>query len=214
MAARSWLSPLFPFPTPIYLLPVKVTKSALANPLPTAAADAELFKQLFAQHASGIYRLAYAQLHSRAEAQEVVQECFLKYWEKRQAVSPEPDAIKGYLYTSAYHTILNQVRRQRSWVCQDYPEDLAAEQEPPAAMLEYQELTTMYTNALAQLPTKRQQIFVMSRQDGLSNALIGRELGISVKTVEAQITHALKFLRTYFVAHGTVLLLLAQLLAP
>ena len=187
---------------------MKITKSISESSLLTTAEDAyQLFQALFKQYSSGIYRWAYSQLHSHVEAQEVVQECFLKYWEKRQEVSPDRAAIKSYLYTAAYHTMLNQARRHKNWTYQDYPEDLIAEPEPQTIALEYQELTSLYTSALAQLPAKRQQIFLMSRQEGLSNALIGQKLGISVKTVEAQITQALKFLRTYFVAHGMTLLL-------
>jgi RNA polymerase sigma-70 factor (family 1) len=175
--------------------------------------DSTLFKQLFKEHASGIYRLAYAQLHARVEAQDIVQECFLKFWEKRQEVSADPKAIKGYLYTSAYHAILNQLQRQRTWAYQDYTDDLMLEHEPQLMQLEYEELTQHYSHALAQLPTKRREIFTMSRQLGLSNATIAQELNISIKTVEAQITQALKFLRAYFQAYGVTLILVLLLQA-
>ena len=184
---------------------VKLTKHIPAKPISSAEDKSELFRLLFKQHASGIYRLAYAQLRLRVDAQEIVQECFLKLWEKRHEVNPDPTSTKGYLYTSAYHAILNQVRRRHTWVYHDYPENLPAEREPQTFELEYQELSVLYTNALAQLPTKRRQIFAMSLQQGLSNLSIAQELDISIKTVEAQITHALKFLRTYFRAHGTTL---------
>jgi RNA polymerase sigma-70 factor (family 1) len=166
--------------------------------------EKHLFEQLFKQHASGIYRLANAQLRSRVEAQEIVQESFLKFWEKRHEVSPDPLAIKGYLYTSAYNAVLKQVRRQQRWVLQDCTEDLMMEPAPQVAELEYQELTAHYTDALAQLPTKRREIFTLSRQRGLSNASIAEELNISIKTVEAQITQALKFIRQYFVLRGVL----------
>ncbi|OUJ69791.1 sigma-70 family RNA polymerase sigma factor [Hymenobacter crusticola] len=192
---------------------MKLTKNASENPIsPSAEDDRHLFKLLFKQHASGIYRMANNLLRSRVEAQEVVQECFLKYWEKRHTISADPATIRGYLYTSAYHAVLLQVRRQRRWVYQDYPEDLIVEQEPQTIALEHQELTVLYTHALAQLPTKRRLVFAMSRQQGLSNAMIAQELNISVKMVEAQITQALKFLRTYFRAHGIVLTLVLLLL--
>jgi RNA polymerase sigma-70 factor (ECF subfamily) len=180
---------------------VKLTKSTGS---PSAEDERDLFKRLFKQHASGIYRLANAQLHSRVEAQEIVQECFLKFWEKRHEVSSDLASIKSYLYTSAYHAILNQVRRQHNWVYQDYADDLVLEQAPQLASLEYQELDLCYTHALAQLPTKRREIFTLSRQQGLSNAMIAQELNISVKTVEAQMTQALKFIRQYFVMRGVL----------
>lgn len=177
----------------------------------SSQADCQLFKRLFGQHAPGIYRLAYSQLHSRSGAQDIVQECFLKFWEKRETVSADPAEMKGYLYTSARHAILNQLRREHTWVYQDYPEHLRAEAAPQAET-EYEELQALYHKALAHLPSKRQQIFSMSRQQGLSNASIARELNISIKTVEAQMTLAIKFIRRYFTARGIVLSVLISLL--
>lgn len=173
--------------------------------------DRQLFERLFGQHASGIYRLAYSQLHSRSMAQDIVQECFLKFWEKRRTVSADPAEMKGYLYTSARHAILNQLRSEHKWVYQDYPEHLRAETALQEEA-EYEELQALYCRALAHLPSKRQQIFSMSRQQGLSNASIARELNISIKTVEAQMTLAIKFIRRYFTAQGIVLSVLISLL--
>ena len=184
---------------PKFATVVKLTKTIGSSSLKD---ECDLFKRLFEQHASGIYRMANAQLHARVEAQEIVQECFLKFWEKRHEVSTEPASIKSYLYTCAYHAILNQVRRQQNWFYQDYTDDLVLEQEPQLASLEYQELSQCYTHALTQLPAKRREIFTMSRQQGLSNATIAQELNISIKTVEAQMTQALKFIRQYFVLRG------------
>jgi RNA polymerase sigma-70 factor (family 1) len=173
--------------------------------------DYQLFKLLFGQHASGIYRLAYSQLHSHVGAQEIVQECFMKFWEKRQAVGADPSAKRGYLYTSAQHAVLNQLRRTHQWAYEDYPDNLALKMAAQTAEIEYEELQDIYSKALAHLPSKRQLIFKMSRQQGMSNARIAQELNISIKTVEAQITHALKFMRHYFTIRGVVLSILISL---
>lgn len=184
---------------------MKLTKHVSEIPASSSSEnEEELFKRLFKQHASGIYRLANKELRSQVEAKEIVQECFLKFWEKRHEVSANPVAAKGYLYTCAYHAILNQVRRQHSWVYQDCAEDLMAAQASQSTELEYQELSLCYTHALAQLPAKRREIFMMSRQQGLSNAMIAQELSISIKTIEAQMTHALKFIRHYFRLRGVL----------
>ena len=185
---------------------MKLTKNVseeIGSALPND--EQQWFQLLFKQHASDLYHLAYNHLRSRVEAQEIVQNCFLKFWEKRHEIGPEASAAKGYLYTSAYHAILNQVRRQHYWVYEECPEDLVVEHESQSTGLEYEQLNDLYTTALAQLPVKRRQIFAMSRQQGLSNAKIAQELNISIKTVENQMTQALKFLRHYFVAHGVLL---------
>ncbi|OUJ74556.1 RNA polymerase sigma-70 factor [Hymenobacter crusticola] len=185
---------------------MKLTKN-FPEDVGTATPDDERqwFQMLFKQHASGLYHLAYNHLRARAEAQEIVQDCFLKFWEKRHEVGRDATAAKGYLYKSAYHAILNQVRRRHYWVYEECPDDLVVDPEPQSSGLEYEQLQDLYNTALAQLPVKRRQIFAMSRQQGLSNAKIAQELNISIKTVENQMTQALKFLRHYFLAHGVLL---------
>lgn len=171
----------------------------------------QAFNELFSLYAPRLCRFAHGYLKSQADAEEVVQECFLKVWARRH----EFDAgivFKTYLYTCAYHAVLKQLRLQRSWTFEDYQQALLITEDSPTQQLEYTELEKLYQSALAKLPPRRRQVFVLSRQAGLSYAGIAAELNISVKSVETQMTHALKFLRTYFRAHGTTLALAALLL--
>ncbi len=171
----------------------------------------EAFNELFSLFAPGLCRFAYGYLKSQADAEEVVQECFLAVWARRHTFD-EGIVFKTYLYTCAYHAVLKQLRRQRSWTFEDYQQTLLITEDSPTQQLEFTELETLYQSALAQLPPRRRQVFVLSRQSGLSYVGIAKELNISVKSVETQMTHALKFLRTYFRAHGTTLALVWLLL--
>jgi len=137
-----------------------------------------------------------------------VQECFLKFWGQHRELGNDLAAAKGYLYTSVYRAILNQLRRQHCWVYQECTEDILTEFEPQSTELEYEELEHLYKVALEQLSPKRRQVFLMSRQQGLSYATIAEELNVSVKAVEEHMRLALKFLRVYFRAHGITLSLL------
>ncbi|MGY2134396.1 RNA polymerase sigma-70 factor [Hymenobacter sp. HD11105] len=175
------------------------------------ASEARAFDELFNLHAPGLGRFAHGYLKSAADAEEVVQECFLKVWERRYEFD-EGIVFKTYLYTCAYHAILKQLRRQRSWVFEGLHQELVVTEDSPAKQLEYAELEELYQVACAQLPARRRQVFALSRQEGLSYAGIAQELNISVKSVETQMTLALKFLRSYFQAHGTTLTLLLMLL--
>jgi RNA polymerase sigma-70 factor (ECF subfamily) len=168
--------------------------------------DPQAFDELFDLHAPGLCRFAHGYLKSHADAEEVVQDCFLKVWERRHEFD-EGIVFKTYLYTCAYHAVLKQLRRQRTWVFEECHQELVVTEDAPVNQLEYAELESLYQVALSQLPPKRRQVFALSRQEGLSYAGIAQELGISVKSVETQMTHALKFLRTYFRAHGTTIML-------
>ncbi len=164
--------------------------------------DVRSFDALFRHYSSRLYRFAYTYLRDRAEAEEIVQDCFLKIWEKRADLRVDV-SLKGYLFTIAHNAILNQLRQQRRHQLYEHGVRQADPSEAvPGSAVEYAELEQFYLAALEKLPPKRRQVFVMSRQQGLSYAEIARELNLSVKTVETQIAQALKFLDSYMRLHG------------
>jgi RNA polymerase sigma-70 factor (family 1) len=162
--------------------------------------DERAFDALFRHYSALVYRFSYGYLKSRTDAEEIVQECFLKIWEKREQLRDDVP-LKAYLFTTAHNAILNQLRRQQQRNrFQTYSAGLAPGQ--VGNEVEFTELESLYQAALEQLPPKRREIFILSRQQGLSYPEIAQQLNLSVKTVEAQMTQALKFLRGYFQAHG------------
>ncbi|MET4105096.1 RNA polymerase sigma-70 factor [Hymenobacter sp. UYP22] len=175
--------------------------------------DPRAFDALFRQYSARVYRFAYGYLKSGPAAEEIVQDCFLKIWERRADLRDDVP-LKGYLFTVAHHLILNQLRQSRyQQLYQEYA--LLAGTSPSTSTdtdVAFAELETLYSAALEKLPPKRRQIFTLSRQQGLSYAEIAQELGISIKTVETQMAQALHFMRQYFQAHGTALVLLPLLL--
>lgn len=170
------------------------------------ADDTTAFDLLFDQYAPELCRFAYGYLKSHADAADAVQECFLKLWERRHFFD-EGVIFKAYLYKSAYHAVLKQLRRQRYWVFEECGTETLIDEASPSRLVEYQELEKFYQVAITQLPERRRHIFVLNRQEGLSHALIAKQLNISVKCVENQMTQALKFLKGYFQAHGMSLVL-------
>lgn len=175
--------------------------------------DERAFDALFGHYSALVYRFAYSYLKARPEAEEIVQECFLKIWEKRESLRDDIP-LKGYLFTTAHNAILNQLRHNQHHLrFQAHTAALDPVQVGNGA--EFAELEAVYRAALEKLPPKRREIFMLSRQQGLSYPEIAAQLNLSVKTVEAQMSHALKFLRVYFQAHGegTVCLALLMVLA-
>nr|WP_262894940.1 RNA polymerase sigma-70 factor [Hymenobacter negativus] len=173
--------------------------------------DERAFDALFRHYSALVYRFSYGYLKSRTDAEEIVQECFLKIWEKREQLRDDVP-LKAYLFTTAHNAILNQLRRQQQRNrFQTYTAGLAPGQ--VGNEVEFSELESLYQAALEQLPPKRREIFILSRQQGLSYPEIAQQLNLSVKTVEAQMTQALKFLRGYFQAHGESIVALMLWLA-
>jgi RNA polymerase sigma-70 factor (ECF subfamily) len=163
--------------------------------------DVRAFDLLFDEYGPELCRFAHGYLKSHADSEDVVQECFLKVWERRHTFDAGI-VFKTYLFTAVYRAILKQLRRQRYWVFEDCGEEFLIEEDGPGRIVEYQELEQFYQTAVDQLPPRRREIFALSRQQGFSNATIAKELNISIKCVENQLTHALKFLKLYFQAHG------------
>lgn len=130
-------------------------------------------------------------------AEELVQEVFFKLWTKRDSLA-EIEALKTYLYRAARNTALNHLRRQKLELAHEEREGAKGEpitQESTDDSAINVELTEAVRAAVERLPTRCREVFLMSRDGGLTYGEIAEELGISIKTVETQMGRALKALR-------------------
>jgi RNA polymerase sigma-70 factor (ECF subfamily) len=175
---------------------------------PAEGADAELLRRIRAgddRALETVFRAHYASMFTVVRrivfapdiAEELVQDVFLKLWTKRETLA-EIDALKTYLYRAARNTALNHLRRQKLESAHEERE--AAKGEPSTGEATDDgatatDLTTAVQAAIARLPERCREIFLMSRDGGLTYNEIAKELGISIKTVETQMGRALKSLR-------------------
>ncbi len=127
-------------------------------------------------------------------AREVVQDLFVRLYENRAAL-PTLGSLKSYLYAAVRNACLNQLKR-------DQTRSLHHQQllyQAPAAVetqaLEQLELEEKIWRAVRNLPGQCRKIFEMNRFEDKKNRQIADELGISVRTVETQISKALRLLR-------------------
>jgi RNA polymerase sigma-70 factor (ECF subfamily) len=153
------------------------------------------FNTLFRKYGDRLYRFAYSYLKSESEAEELVQEVFTRIWEKRSKLKEEL-SFKSFIFTIAFNIIRKHFRTKailsgyfRSEVFDDL--DLQTSQK-----ITYDSLYQYIVGLVDQLPERRKIIFIKSRLEGLSIKEIADELKLSHKTVENQISTALKFLRT------------------
>lgn len=130
------------------------------------------------------------------DAEEVVQEVFVKFWDKCHSLS-EDSSIKNYLYRSVHNTCLNQIKHQK--VKDHYREYVLnyLEHTEPEISLEDNDTDRMtrIMQAVDQLPPRCSEIFKLSRFEGLKYQEIADHLDLSVKTVEVQMGKALRVLR-------------------
>ncbi len=172
-------------------------------------ADAELLRRLRLgdeRALEAVFRAHYAPMCAVVRrivfapdvAEELVQDVFFRFWSKRKQIA-EIDALKTYLIRAARNTALNHLRRQK--LEQAHEEREAALGEPYTIESADEattagELTEVVNAAVSKLPPRCREVFLMSRDGGLTYTEIAREMGISIKTVETQMGRALKTLRT------------------
>ena len=103
-------------------------------------------------------------------------------------------SVRAYLFRAVRNRALNRLRDERpAGISIEGPEPLFTN--PEALQLEADEMMMLVAEAVSQLPDRCREVFRKSREEGLSNAAIADQMQISVKTVEAQITKALRRIR-------------------
>ena len=116
---------------------------------------------------------------------------FIYVWEHRENIDFSL-SLKSYLFQSAKNRALNYLRDKKQKVSIDILKENSDEHYNSEEELEFKELQNLIKEAVCQLPTKCQTIFKKSREEHKSNQEIADEMNISIKTVEAHITAALK----------------------
>jgi RNA polymerase sigma-70 factor (ECF subfamily) len=153
------------------------------------------FNTLFKKYGSRLYRFAHGYLKSDAESEEIVQEVFTKIWETRSRLKHE-HSFKSYLFTIAFNVIKKHFRA-RTYLSEYFRNEMIDDMDlSTTQVINYNSLKDYLLKIVDRLPERRRDIFIKSRFEGLSIEEIARELDISHKTVENQITIALKYIRS------------------
>lgn len=157
--------------------------------------DQEAFDSIFRAHYAALVRVVEAMLHRRDVAEEVVQEVMLELWRRRETLLVE-ESLRAYLFRAARNRALNSLRHD---AIAKRAEPVVAEESvaPPGAYVQVveEEIAVALREAMKDLPGRCREVFELSRVHGLRYAEIATTLGISVKTVEAQMGKALRILR-------------------
>lgn len=140
------------------------------------------------QYADGLFRFVLASLRNRMEAEDVVQDSFARVWERRRQV--EYDKAKSYLFTVAYHLIVDMVRQRRQEVA---VEDLFQLSDQRAAV--YPDVNEILHKAVAALPEAQRSAVLLRDYEGYSYQEIGDITGQTEAQVKINIFRARTALR-------------------
>ncbi|MFA8436306.1 MAG: RNA polymerase sigma-70 factor [Marinifilaceae bacterium] len=130
-------------------------------------------------------------------SRELVQEFFIYLFEKREQLQIE-QSVKSYLYQAVRNRCLNYLKKQKTEMQQkeDYRNEAYEDRVDFHDEIECVEFEQQIHSLIESLPDACKNIFKMSRFEGIKNDEIAQQLNISKRTVETQISKALKILRT------------------
>ena len=153
------------------------------------------FNTLYKEYSHRLYRFALGYFKSEAEAEELVQEVFTTIWEKRADLKEEL-SFKSFLFTIAFNLIRKHFRT-KAYLAEYLKTGMSDGLDMQTSQkITYDSLYQYITELVNQLPSRRKEIFIKSRFEGHTIKEIAEELQISHKTVENQLTDALKYIRT------------------
>jgi len=161
--------------------------------------DHECFKKLYEKYSNPLYRFSLNYLKSEEIAEDVVQEVFIKIWDRRKDINTEK-SFQSYLFTIALNVIRKYFNKQAE--SNQYKHDILAsfsgDVEKMDARDNYQEMLDTLERLISQMPSRRADIFRKKKLEGLSQKEIAEAFNITTKTVEYHITESMKFLKKEF----------------
>ncbi len=170
------------------------------------------FDSLFEVYSPKLYGFALKYFKNETDAEELVQEVFIKVWENRRTLKSEL-SFKSYLFTIA----LNKIRKyfNKKATSLRYLESLQNDPEIMENQImnenDYESALDQINHIIEQLPPRRREIFMKSKLEGKSSKEIAAELNISAGTVDNQVSESLRFIRTQLKFGNLALLLFAIL---
>ena len=159
-----------------------------------AAGSQLALKQLYDAFGERLLHLAFAIIHNKSLAEEIVADVFIRVWQKRERIAGIENLI-WYLYVATKHISLNYLRKERRQKHFDIDSVILPYYviEPSAVNnLAGAELLKQVTKVINNLPPRCRLIFKLIKEDGLSHKEVARLLNLSIKTVESQMGIALK----------------------
>lgn len=152
------------------------------------------FAELFHCHRDKLYSFLLNLCGSQQQAEDIVQDIFLKIWTTREALTGIHH-FQAYLFRMSHNHCINLLKRN----AQEAAIVLSFKTEFSSSLTEdhiqMRETTTLVRNAIDHLPVQQRLVFTMSREEGLNQQEISEKLHISVPTVKSHMTQALRSLR-------------------
>ena len=165
------------------------------------------FTQLYNTHLNMLYCYIFRFTRSKDESEEILQNLFVKIWEKREKLA-QIESFKGYSFRMANNMLIDNIRRIRirNRVFSEIIISKGNTEFGTTDDIAYREYYRIVQNAIELLPPKRKLIFKLNIEKGLSYEETANELNISKSVVQKQAYKAIHFVREYLYIHGNIAL--------
>ncbi len=161
--------------------------------------DKIAFYNLYERYSKRLYGFVLRYIKQKSDAEEIVQEVFIKIWESRSKIDVY-SSFESFLFTVAYNTTISLFRKRVSE--KKYLEHLKSLQQFESTPdltdeIHFNELNKKVKSLLNELTPRQKEIFQLSREDGLTHNEIAKKMNISLNTVKKHITNTLTFLKSH-----------------
>ncbi len=167
----------------------------------------EAFVRIFRRYYADLVHFTARFFPDKSLCEDIVQEAFLKVWTNRKKLETDT-SIRSYLLSLVQNIALNELRHRKvKMTYQDMNHEIILSLSPDEHMF-FSELSDAYETALAKLDPEVRETLLLSRYEKLKYQEIAQRLNISVRTVEARISKALKFLQQNLRVYKSLLLII------
>jgi len=158
--------------------------------------DQRAYIEIYDRYKTPLQQHAYKKLGNMAEVEDILQELFIYLWDKRETLTLT-SSLSGYLFTAVRNRIFNlYYKKQRETTYLDSLQDFIDREEPATDLImREKECSTIIEKEISALPPRMREVFLLSRNEGLTHKQIAERLGTSEQTVSTQIRNSLKILR-------------------
>jgi RNA polymerase sigma-70 factor (ECF subfamily) len=169
-----------------------------------AGGDEQAFYQLFTRYTPLLRPFARSITHSETDAEEVLQESFIRIWLYRDKIM-EVAHLKSWIFTVTAHECMNFMRKKLTYeqkLGQLATTAPTATEVTPLDFVQLSELSRLIQETISRMPPQRKLIYRLSREEGMKPAAIAKQLSLSVGTVKNVLSHATQEVREQVISTG------------
>lgn len=167
-----------------------------------AEGSEDAFEQIFHHYVPQVEPVIASIVKEELAVKDVIQEIFMSFWIGREK-APEIRSVGNWIFKMAYHRSYSWLRRKRTRDA--YLREQSGDEPVQETGLFMQQTLSLIREAVDQLPAQAKRIYLLSREEGLTNSQIAGRLGLSVQTVKNSLVRSLKAMKEFLARHGIII---------